>query len=107
MRRLVAEGEKPDIVIIHDGAKVIPIGIETLSLARRLLSPDLFLAFRDRFEDQFSNGLLCAEEITAERAPNVYVELLPRDAWENLLVALRTGDLGAVARWIHGGSFQG
>lgn len=103
--REVPEGEKPDfhIVVNPPGEALVD---ETFSMLAALPDP-LHVLVLDRLKDLLVNGRLYAQELTAVRAPHVYVDLLPCQAWVDLISALRAGDLDGVARFAHGGSFQG
>lgn len=105
--REVPEGEKPDfnIVVNPPGEALVD---ETFSMLAALALPDpLRVLVLDRLKDLLVSGRLYAQELTAVRAPYVYVDLLPCRAWVDLMSALRAGDLDGVARFAHGGSFQG
>lgn len=103
--RVADEGEAPAfrIVATPPGEALVD---ETISMLAVLQDP-LRVLVRRRLEELLVSGRLYAQELSAVRASTVYVDLQPCEAWVDLMSAFRAGDLDGVARFAHGGSFQG
>lgn len=101
----VAEGETPDFYLIANppGEALVD---ETVSMIAALPAP-LGVLVHARLKELLVSGRLGTHEVTAVRAPHIYFDLLPCEAWVDLMTAFRAGDLDGVARFAHGGSFQG
>lgn len=103
--REVAEDEEPDLYLTPNPPSQALLD-ELISMIGVLPDP-LFSLVRDRLKELLASGRLYTQEVTAIRAPHVYVDLLPCSEWVDLMSAFRAGDLDGVARFAHGGSLQG
>lgn len=83
---------------------------EALAECRRLragLPADLRVALLDRLKKCPPSFVEREDEVIALRTLRRRIVVHPRRWYRELLAALRAGDVDAVARFAHGGSFQG